>query len=132
MRRWRTGRAPRRLIGLLLDQPGNSGVKLVTVLGTSLVGVGVARTHLDRGQRGRDLERLLFAARQLPAVRPPDWSEEKSRWTRWAATWPATRVTGALRAARDADMALKGTTISDERGILVDLVLRLSVRQAAA
>jgi hypothetical protein len=29
-------------------------------------------------------------------------------------------------------VALKSTTISNERGILVDLVLRLSVRQAEA
>ena len=34
--------------------------------------------------------------------------------------------TNGLRAARDADQALKSTTVSDERGILADLVLRLS------
>jgi hypothetical protein len=41
-------------------------------------------------------------------------------------------VRAGLCAARDADVALKSTTISDERAILVDLVLRLSVRQAEA
>jgi hypothetical protein len=37
-----------------------------------------------------------------------------------------------LRAARDADRALKQTTISDEGGILTDLVLRLAATRAAA
>ena len=57
----RTGPAV-HLIGLLLDQPGNSGVKLAGVLGTTLVGVGVARSHLDRGQRGRALDDAVFRA----------------------------------------------------------------------
>ena len=60
------------------------------------------------------------------------WSEEKSRWIRWAPRWPAERVTGALRAVLAADTALKGTTISDERGILSDLVLRMATSAKAA
>jgi len=46
--------------------------------------------------------------------------------------WPAKRVTGALRAVLAADTALKGTTISDERGILTDLVLRMATSAKAA
>ncbi len=48
----RTGPAV-RLLGPLLDQPGNSGVKLVTMLGTTMIGVGVARSHYDRRLRGQ-------------------------------------------------------------------------------
>ena len=128
----RTGPAV-HLIGLLLDQPGNSGVKLAGVLGTTLVGVGVARSHLDRGQRGRALDDAVFRAIQRCRVFGLlSWSEEKSRWIRWAPKWPAKRVTGALRAVLAADTALKGITISDERGILTDLVLRMAMSAKAA
>jgi len=42
-------------------------------------------------------------------------------------------VREALRATLDADRALKGTTISDERGILATLLLRLgTVKKEAA
>jgi hypothetical protein len=41
-------------------------------------------------------------------------------------------VTGALRAVLAADIALKGTTISDERGILTDLMLRMATSAKAA
>ena len=128
----RTGPAV-RLIGPLLDQPGNSGVKLAGVLGTTLVGVGVARSYVDRGQRGRALDEAVFRAIQRCRVFGLlSWSEEKSRWIRWAPKWPAKRVTGALRAVLAADIALKGTTISDERGILTDLVLRMVTSAKAA
>lgn len=128
----RTGPAV-SLVGPLLDQPGNSGVKLAGVLGTTLVGVGVARSYLDRGQRGRALDEAVFRAIQRCRVFGLlSWSEEKSRWIRWAPRWPAKRVTGALRAVLAADIALKGTTISDERGILTDLVLRMATSAKAA
>lgn len=121
------------LIGRLLDQPGNSGVKLAAVLGTTLVGVGVARSYLDRRLRGRALDEAVFRAIQRCRVFGLlSWSEEKTRWIRWAPTWPAERVTGALRAVLAADTALKGTSISDERGILTDLVLRMATSAKAA
>jgi DNA polymerase III subunit delta len=128
----RTGPAV-RLIGPLLDQPGNSGVKLAGVLGTSLVGVGVARSYMDKGQRGRALDDAVFRTIQRCRVFGLlSWSDEKARWIRWAPKWPAKRVTGALRAVLAADTALKGTTISDERGILTDLVLRMAMSAKAA
>jgi DNA polymerase-3 subunit delta len=128
----RTGPAV-HLIGPLLDQPGNSGVKLAAVLGTTLIGVGVARSYMDRGQRGRALDDAVFRAIQRCRVFGLlSWSEEKARWIRWAPKWPAKRVTGALRAVLAADTALKGTTISDERGILTDLVLRMATSAKAA
>jgi DNA polymerase III, delta subunit len=121
------------MIGPLLDQPGVTAVRLVTLLGTSLIGVGLARGHYDRRVRGGGLERLILEKlRQQRLFGLPDWKAESARWARWAADWPAARVRGALRAARDADLALKSTTISDERGILTDLVLRLCVERAEA
>jgi DNA polymerase III subunit delta len=122
-----------RLIGPLLDQPGNSGVKLAAVLGTTLVGVGIVRSYMDQRLRGRALDDAVFRAIQRCRVFGLlSWSEEKTRWIRWAPRWPADRVTGALRAVLAADTALKGTTISDERGILTDLVLRMATSAKAA
>jgi DNA polymerase III subunit delta len=110
----------------LLSQPGVSGVKLVTLLGTALIGVGIARALYDKGQRGRALEDAVF--RTLLKNRPAGllgYREEAAQWGAWAPAWPPARVRSALRAALETDQALKNTTISDERGLMTDLVLRL-------
>jgi DNA polymerase-3 subunit delta len=126
------GRAA-RMLGPLLDQSGVTAVRLVSLLGTSLIGVGLARSHYDRRVRAGQLERLVFdRLRQLRIFGLPDWKAESARWARWAAVWPGERVYGGLRAARDADQALKNTTVSDELGILTDLVLRLAVERREA
>jgi DNA polymerase III subunit delta len=122
-----------RMTGALLDQSGVTAVKLVTLIGTSLAGIGLARSHYDRGVRGAALERQVFdRLRQLRLFGLPDWKLESARWARWAVAWPGGRIREGLRVARDADVALKSTTISDERAILVDLVLRLGARRAEA
>jgi DNA polymerase-3 subunit delta len=126
------GRAA-RMVGPLLDQPGITAVRMVTLIGTSLAGVGLARSHLDRGVRGSSLERLVFERlRELRLFGLPDWKAEATRWARWASAWPPARVRDGLRAARDADQALKNTTVSDERGIIIDLVLRLAADRRKA
>jgi DNA polymerase-3 subunit delta len=128
----RTGPAV-RLLGPLLDQPGNSGVKLVTLLGTTLIGVGVARSYEDRGLRGKALDEAVFGAiRRHRVYGLLNWGEEKGRWLRWAPAWSAGRVAEGLRSILAADRALKGTTISDERGILTDMVLRMATSRRAA
>ena len=50
-----TGRAIAVLL-TVLGQPGVSGVRLVTQLGTALVGLGITRTLYDKGLRGPKLE----------------------------------------------------------------------------
>lgn len=127
-----TGRAA-ALLPAILGQAGVSGVKLVTALGTALVGLGIARAHYDRGLRSRALEAAVL--KSLLSVRPfglLGYKEEASRWSRWAPAWPNQRIRSALRAARDTDMALKNTTVSDERGLLTDLVLRIGIPSAEA
>jgi len=116
------------LLPAILAQPGVSGVKLLTTLGTALVGVGIARAHYDRGLRARSLEAAVL--KSLLSVRPfglLGYKEEASRWSRWATKWPGKRIRAALRGARDTDQALKNTTISDERGVLTDLVLLITI-----
>jgi DNA polymerase III subunit delta len=122
-----------RLLGPLLDQPGNSGVKLVTMLGTTLIGVGIARTHYDSPLRGRALDDAVYDTVSRNRVFGLlSWREEKIRWLRWVPAWPADRVTYALRCILAADRALKGITISNERGILTDLVLQMATSRKAA
>jgi DNA polymerase III subunit delta len=121
------------LLPSILAQSGMSGVKVVTHLGTALIGLGIARSLYDRGLRGRELEDGVF--RTLLQNRPGGllgYREEASRWSRLVAKWPPSRLQAGLKAALEADEALKSTTISDERGVLTDLVLRLGVRSVEA
>jgi DNA polymerase-3 subunit delta len=121
------------LLRPLLDQPGYSGVKLVTMLGTTLIGVGIARSYYDRRLRGKALDDAIFGViRRTRVFGLLSWSEEKGRWLRWAPSWPAGRVAEALRSVLAADRALKDTTISDEAGILTDMVLRMVTSKRAA
>jgi DNA polymerase III subunit delta len=125
-----SGQAGRAVTLLLpvLAQPGVSGVKLVTQLGTALVGVGIARALYDKGLRGRTLEDAMFKV--LLRNRPfglLGYKEEATSWARWAPQWPVPRIQAALRAARTTDESLKTTTVSDERGLLTDLVLLMTM-----
>jgi DNA polymerase III subunit delta len=124
------GDQPARAVTLLppvLAQPGVSGVKLVTLIGTALVGLGIARAHYDRGLRSGSLEGAIF--KSLLSIRPfglLGYKEEARRWGRWVPQWPSARITAGLKAAREADEALKTTTVSDERGVVTNMVLRMA------
>ncbi len=116
----------------LLDQSGVSGVGLLTQLGTHLVGLGLARALYDRGQRGAGLERAVFDA--IIRARPArlDYRGAAARWSRAAEAWPLPRVDAAIAAARQADQRLKGTTLADVRGVLIDLIMQLAYRAREA
>ena len=114
------------LLGPVLEQGGVTGVKLVSLLGTGLAGLALARARLDQGDRPQALASGLIQA--LRTIRPfglANWNEETARWARCAPNWPASRLRQAFRAALAADRALKGTRISDELGVVTDLVLEL-------
>lgn len=114
------------LTGPVLEQSGMSGVKMVTTLGTALVGLKLARALHEKGSKGGALERALFD--RLRQVRPfglGDWKVATSNWARWAPAWPAARLRAAVKATLEADMALKGTRLADDAGVLTGLVLRL-------
>lgn len=122
-----------RLLGPILAQSGVSGVSLVTLLGTTLVGVSVARSFHERNQRGAQLENAIIGLFKRSRVFGlQSWGEESKCWARWAAAWSAPRLRHALRATLAADTALKGTTISDEHGILLNLVLTLTMHERKA
>ena len=125
-----TGRAL-TLLRPVLDQSGISGVKLVTLLGTTLAGISLARAHRDKGVRGGALEGTIL--KSLYVVRPyglPEWKAEAAKWARWSERWPAARLSAALRATLAADQALKSTTLTDEQALLAELVMRLGLSRA--
>lgn len=120
------------LTGPVLGQAGMSGVRMVTTLGTALVGLRLARALYDKGSKGGALERAIFD--RLRQVRPfgiGDWKTVTRNWSRWAPDWPPARLRAAIRLTLEADMALKGTRVSDEAGVLTGLVLRLGTRRQA-
>ncbi len=130
----RRASAAARLVGPVVEQAGMSGVRIVSALGTALVGTALARAELDRGASPPGAEDAVV--RHLRAARPfglGSYKEAAARWVRWAGAWTAGELAGALRAALAADRALKGTTVTDDRGIVMQLVLELAVprREAA-
>jgi DNA polymerase III delta subunit len=121
-----------RLLGPVLMQRDSSGVKLVGMLGTALVGVSVARARLDRGERGGAIASgLIGLFKQARLWMISDWTGTARRWVEVAPNWPPARLRAALRATLAADQALKETRISDERDVLTDLVLALAAPKAA-
>jgi DNA polymerase-3 subunit delta len=121
-----------QLVEPVLEQAGMSGVKIVTLLGTHLVGTALARAERDRGPSAR-LEDAVF--RQLLAARPyglRGYKEEAARWSKWSAGWTAGELARALRAALAADTALKTTTVTDARGIVTQLVLGFAATKQEA
>src|SRR5947199_8962464 len=129
----RRAAAAARLIEPVLEQAGMTGVRILMALGTALLGTALARAELDRGTPPGRLAAALLG--QLRAARPfglGSWEQTAARWASWATHWSAASLRAALRLALDADRALKSTTLTDERGILVQLVLALGVLQREA
>jgi DNA polymerase-3 subunit delta len=123
-----------QLVEPVLEQAGMSGVKIVSLLGTHLVGTALARAERDRGVHAARLPDTIY--RQMQSVRPygvRSYKEEAARWVAWSAFWTARELGRALRAALAADNALKTATVSDDRGIVTQLVLGFaaSKREAA-
>lgn len=122
-----------RLVHPVLEQGGMTGVRIVTALGTALVGTALARAELDRGAARARLPDIVF--RHLQSSRPfglRNWKDEAARWARWAERWPAADLSRALRLALQADRALKGSKLSDDHGIVTQLVLSLGVLEREA
>src|SRR5213083_1379557 len=121
------------LVEPVLEQAGMSGVKILSLLGTHLVGTALARAERDRGVPAARLPDTIY--RHLQSVRPygmRSYKEEAARWTAWSALWTARELGRALRAALAADNALKTPTVSDDRGIVTQLVLGFAATKREA
>src|SRR6266446_4587624 len=122
-----------QLVEPVLEQAGMSGVKIVSLLGTHLVGTALARAERDRGVHAARLPDTIY--RQMQSVRPygmRSYKEEAARWVAWSALWTARELGRALRAALAADNALKTATVSDDRGIVTQLVLGFAATKREA
>src|SRR5438552_1720319 len=135
----RRAAAAARLVEPVLEQAGMNGVRMLSALGTALVGTALARAELDRdarrggGPRSDRLEAVLLS--HLRAARPyglGSWEQTALRWARWAELWTADGLRHALRLATDADRALKSSTLTDETGVLEQLVLSWGVQAREA
>lgn len=114
------------LLGPVLQQSGVTGVRLVTMLGTTVIGVGVVRAAWDKNIRGSRLQDAAYQLQRRARVYGLlSWQEEARRWAMWAPKWPVERIRAAVRMLVEADTALKETTLSDERGILLDVTMRM-------
>jgi DNA polymerase-3 subunit delta len=130
----RTPARAAHLVESVLEQSGMTGVRIVSALGTALVGAALARGELDRGTPTARLSDTLF--RHLLAARPfglRSYKIEAAQWATWGGRWRAVELKRALRLALTTDQALKSTGISDEAGLIRQLVLFLVVpaREAA-
>lgn len=114
------------LIESILDQSGTTGVRMVMALGPALIGVGVARAHYDAGKRGRSLQQAVLASIKVARPFGLKWGDEAAKWASWAPEWPLPRVRQAIDDARRADELLKDTHISNDAGLVTDLVMRLA------
>jgi DNA polymerase III delta subunit len=125
-----------RALGLtdtVLPQAGVTAVRMVIALGAELVGVRMARALADGGLSGGRLQRAVFE--QLRRARPVggrNWDLQARAWAAAAEHWSAADLDRAVRTVYRADLALKSSTVSDDRATLRTMLLSLTVSEAAA
>lgn len=117
-----------RILRPVLAQSGVNGVRIVTALGTGLIGLAAARAELDRGTAPGRIEYTIL--QQLIASRPAalgaGYKDVAARWASWVRNWTGAELSRAIRGALAADRALKGTHMTDEYGVVLDLLLGLA------
>jgi len=121
------------MVPRLLAGPGTTGVRLVSSLGTVMIGLALARVHLDGGESRSAARERVF--RTIQAVRPPglrNWGEEAARWVDDAANWTAEELEAGLAALLRADTRLKSTAVSGEAEIVAEAVLSMGVAERTA
>ena len=115
-----------RLVPAVLSQTGVTAVRLAQLLGTALVATTAARAHYDRKVRGYQLNKTMWDV--VRSARPAglgQWKEEIDLFCQWAERWSLPRLRSATRAALDADRSAKTTSVTDDNGIIQELVLRV-------
>ena len=118
-----------RLAPVVLAQTGVSAVRLSQLLGTVLVATAAARAHFDRKIRGYQLNKTMWDV--VKTARPGGlgkWGDDIALICQWAERWTQPRLRAALRATLDADRSAKSTTVTDDTGIVRELVLRIGAK----
>ena len=118
----------------MLAAAGVTGVRMLSALGTGLVGVRLGVALLQDGMPFSRVERDLFnAIRSCRLFGLRSWKHEAAVWAGAAQRWTTPGIARALSLAYECDRALKSTTLSDEKGTLTGLLLNLSpIEEAAA
>jgi len=112
---------------------GMTCICLYSVSGTRAACTPRSRSERARGVHVARLPDTLY--RQMQGVRPygmRSYKDEAARWTAWSGLWTARELGHSLRAALAADNALKTATVSDDRGIVTQLVLVFAATKRAA
>ena len=117
------------MVPRLVASPGGSGVRLLSALGTTFVGLALARTRLDaRDAPALAADRVLKA---IGAARPwglRSWKEDAARWVSDAASWTAGELDAGIATLLRADARLKDTKLTGEAEIVIEVVLSLAER----
>jgi DNA polymerase III delta subunit len=120
------------MLASVLAGAGVNGVRMVIALGPALIGVSLAVALAEKGMPARRIEGAVFDA--IRTARPQglgNWKQEATLWAKAAERWTSHEIAAALRAAYECDLALKSTTLSNERGILSTMLLRMSTTREA-
>jgi DNA polymerase-3 subunit delta len=117
----------------LVASPGVGGVRLLNALGTTLVGLALARSSLDGRDAPTAVERVLKAIYGARPMGLRSWKDEAARWVRDAAAWTAAELDEGLATLLRADTRLKETRLSGDAEVVAEAVLTLgaSGRKAA-
>ncbi len=121
------------MLDTVLTSAGVTSVRMVSAVGTGLVGARLARSFADRGNGTRQIERELVSA--IRASRPwglRSWRQEAEVWAHAASVWSSSEIEDSLRVVYSCDRRLKSTTLSNERAILAEMLLHLVRVEAAA
>lgn len=126
-----------RAVGILdtvLGGAGITGVRLIGTLGTGLVGVRLARALLDDGKPANRIEGMIRKTIQNAKTGWTfrEWNDPYALLARAAACWTTREIDDALLAAYECDKSLKSTTVSDVRGTITEMVLKMSRIEVAA
>ncbi len=112
------------LLDVVLPQSGVTAVGLLMQLGTALVGARLAQSLTAQRRNPRQVYDDLMAT--LKRARPPGlgpWGPAVSLWRKAATDWTPEELDAAIALAYHADRELKSTTLSDDRGIITNMLL---------
>ena len=118
----------------LAASPGVGGVRLLNALGTTLVGLALARSRLDaRETPAVAADRVLKSIYDARPMGLRSWKEEAARWVSDAAGWSAVELDEGLATLLRADARLKETRLSGDAEVVAEAVLTLGAlgRKAA-
>src|SRR5690606_27943995 len=128
----RNARRALSLLPLVLGQPKVSGVTIVMSLTVQTLAMAWARAAREEGMSASQLEREFFGLLKEGGAFPGrPWGEAAKAWARSLPRWNAASLDRALDALVIADVALKETTISDERQIVSSCLLAICASNAS-